>query len=280
MAEMGWTQHRRRRRTCFGWQASESPEAAPIDDVRYLMQPWRALQLALVAEQRAEAFFGALCGVGDAGLGAPSRARDSQAEEHEHVELVRAWMAKVPQPGRTGTRPRSAALHRLIDPPRAPPAPRGAANGPAQADPRRPLTCRKDSDHAGFASQGWKAADRLRQRHRRAKGASSSSPVGSAGTRSSVRSRTSCRSSAEALAQRRSPVLREAGGQPQHICRHDGLCCDKPATWPRGSQLGVIWRELMGHHYPAMSMIFVVEPASAAQHRSSSRRPCCRCPSA
>ena len=60
MAEMGWTQPRRRRRAASAEEASESPEAVPIDDVHYLMQPWHALQLALAAEQRAEAFFGAL----------------------------------------------------------------------------------------------------------------------------------------------------------------------------------------------------------------------------
>ena len=97
MAEMGWTQPPAPPEGGFGWEGFESPEAVPIDDVHYLMQPWHALQLALAAEQRAEAFFGAL---------AASATQDSvrqaalgmQAEEHEHVELVRAWMAKVPQP--------------------------------------------------------------------------------------------------------------------------------------------------------------------------------------
>ena len=87
----------RRRRGRFGWEGFESPEAVPIDDVHYLMQPWHALQLALAAEQRARSLFGAL---------AASATQDSvrqaalgmQAEEHEHVELVRAWMAKVPHP--------------------------------------------------------------------------------------------------------------------------------------------------------------------------------------
>ena len=54
-------------------------------------------------------------------------------------------------------------------------------------------------------------------------------------------------------------VLREAGGQPQHICRMTAFCCDKPAYLAARRQLGAIWRELMGTHYPAMSMIFVVD---------------------
>ena len=54
-------------------------------------------------------------------------------------------------------------------------------------------------------------------------------------------------------------VLKEAGGQAQHICRMTAFCCDKPAYMAARRQLGGIWRELMGTHYPAMSMIFVVD---------------------
>jgi enamine deaminase RidA (YjgF/YER057c/UK114 family) len=52
-------------------------------------------------------------------------------------------------------------------------------------------------------------------------------------------------------------VLAEAGGKPEHICRMTAYCCDKPAYLAARSQLGRIWRELMGRHFPAMSMIFV-----------------------
>jgi enamine deaminase RidA (YjgF/YER057c/UK114 family) len=34
-------------------------------------------------------------------------------------------------------------------------------------------------------------------------------------------------------------------------------CCDKPGYLAVRKQLGAAWRELMGTHYPAMSMIFV-----------------------
>ena len=54
-------------------------------------------------------------------------------------------------------------------------------------------------------------------------------------------------------------VLKEAGGQPQHICRMTAFCCDKPAYMAARRELGGIWRELLGTHYPAMSMIFVVD---------------------
>ena len=52
-------------------------------------------------------------------------------------------------------------------------------------------------------------------------------------------------------------VLAEAGGEPQHICRITAYCCSKSAYLAARSELGAIWRRLMGRHYPAMSMIFV-----------------------
>jgi enamine deaminase RidA (YjgF/YER057c/UK114 family) len=52
-------------------------------------------------------------------------------------------------------------------------------------------------------------------------------------------------------------VLAEAGGRPEHICRMTAYCCDKPGYLAARTQLGVVWRKLMGNHYPAMSMIFV-----------------------
>ena len=54
-------------------------------------------------------------------------------------------------------------------------------------------------------------------------------------------------------------VLARAGGEPQHICRITAFCCDKPAYLAARRELGAIWRERMGTHYPAMSMIFVAD---------------------
>ncbi len=54
-------------------------------------------------------------------------------------------------------------------------------------------------------------------------------------------------------------VLREAGGEPNHICRMTAYCIDKPAYLSARAELGRIWRQLMGKHYPAMSMIFVAD---------------------
>ena len=60
MAEMGWSDASAVPRQTLRWSGFDAPETAPIDAVHYLMQPWHALQLALAAEQRAEAFFGEL----------------------------------------------------------------------------------------------------------------------------------------------------------------------------------------------------------------------------
>lgn len=52
-------------------------------------------------------------------------------------------------------------------------------------------------------------------------------------------------------------VVETAGGEPRHICRMTGYCTDKPAYLAARPELGGIWRRLMGHHYPAMTMVFV-----------------------
>lgn len=54
-------------------------------------------------------------------------------------------------------------------------------------------------------------------------------------------------------------VLAQAGGKPEHICRMTAYCIDKPAYLAARSELGRIWRRLIGTHYPAMSMIFVAD---------------------
>ncbi len=96
-SQMGWSDTAPPVPTVRCWPDFESPETVPFDEVHYLMQPWHALQLALAAEMRAEAFFGSLAKLTTS---EPVRhaALEMQAEEAEHVELVKAWLAKVPQP--------------------------------------------------------------------------------------------------------------------------------------------------------------------------------------
>lgn len=54
-------------------------------------------------------------------------------------------------------------------------------------------------------------------------------------------------------------ILAEAGGVPSDICRLTAYCIDRPAYLAGRSELGRIWKRLMGNHYPAMSMIFVAD---------------------
>ena len=85
-------------------------------------------------------------------------------------------------------------------------------------------------------------------------------------------------------------VLAEAGARPEHICRMTAYCCDKPAYLAARKQLGKLWLQYIGRHFPAMSMIFVsdlldnpgkieleataVVPAAAAKRvQRTARRP-------
>jgi rubrerythrin len=97
MAEMGWSEPPPAVPHSLYPPGQDAPEAMPIDEVHYLMQPWHALQLALAAEKRAQAFFAVLARIANT---EPVRraALELQAEEAEHVALVQAWLAKVPAP--------------------------------------------------------------------------------------------------------------------------------------------------------------------------------------
>lgn len=97
MAEMGWKEAPPLPSGTPTWEGFEAPETTPGDEVHYLMQPYHALQLALQNEERAERFFARLARV--AGTDSVRKAaRALQAEEREHVGLVKAWMSKVPKP--------------------------------------------------------------------------------------------------------------------------------------------------------------------------------------
>jgi rubrerythrin len=97
MAEMGWREAPALPPHAMNWPGNESPEAGPFDEVHYLMQPWHALQLALTAERRAEAFFAVLARLAT-NEAVRNAALEMQAEETQHVALVQAWIAKTPKP--------------------------------------------------------------------------------------------------------------------------------------------------------------------------------------
>jgi len=79
------------------WPGYECPESAAQEDVHYLMQPYHALEVALACEQRALRFFENLVRVASVPE-VRAAATEMRDEEREHVELVRAWMAKVARP--------------------------------------------------------------------------------------------------------------------------------------------------------------------------------------
>lgn len=97
LADMGWAEDVIVPRQGGVWGTPESPEAVPIEEMHYLMHPWHALNLALAAELRAQAFFEALArdATSDAVRRAAEEMRD---EEAEHVALVQDWLARMPQP--------------------------------------------------------------------------------------------------------------------------------------------------------------------------------------
>lgn len=81
----------------YAWEGLEAPETAPFDAVHYLMQPYHALEIALRCEEQAQKYFEDIAaGTGPAQVKAA--AHEMAEEEREHVELIRAWLAKVPQP--------------------------------------------------------------------------------------------------------------------------------------------------------------------------------------
>ena len=97
MAEMGWKVPPAMPPGKATWEGFEAPETTPGDEVHYLMQPWHALQLALQNEERAERFFGRLARAATVTT-VRKAALELESEEREHVELVKAWLKKVPKP--------------------------------------------------------------------------------------------------------------------------------------------------------------------------------------
>ncbi len=79
------------------WDDAESPEALAHDEVHYLMTPYHALSLALIAERRAAAFFARMAedAEDEEVRRMAARLRD---QEQEHVALMQEWLARYPRP--------------------------------------------------------------------------------------------------------------------------------------------------------------------------------------
>jgi enamine deaminase RidA (YjgF/YER057c/UK114 family) len=52
-------------------------------------------------------------------------------------------------------------------------------------------------------------------------------------------------------------VLSEAGAGPEHVARMTWYITDKRQYMARGKEIGAVYREFMGAHYPSMSMVQV-----------------------
>ena len=52
-------------------------------------------------------------------------------------------------------------------------------------------------------------------------------------------------------------VLAEAGAGPEHIARMTWFITDKRAYLATLAEIGAVWREKMGKHYPAMAVVEV-----------------------
>ncbi len=79
------------------WKKGESPEEADLGEAHYMMTPWHALQLALVGEERALAFFTHVVETTkDAKV--KDMAKEFVEEEAEHVNLVHRLLKKYPKP--------------------------------------------------------------------------------------------------------------------------------------------------------------------------------------
>jgi len=81
----------------FRWEGLEGAETGEHNDLHYLMRPYHALQIALRNEERAARFFERVARR-DLPPAVLEAAREMAEEEREHVELVKAWMARVPRP--------------------------------------------------------------------------------------------------------------------------------------------------------------------------------------
>lgn len=80
----------------YQWEGAEAPETISFGGNHYLMTPRQALELALLNEERAQAFF---VGISKRALKSDVQAlaRRFAEEEREHVELISKWLESLPE---------------------------------------------------------------------------------------------------------------------------------------------------------------------------------------
>jgi rubrerythrin len=81
----------------FVWATAESPEAADLSDIHYLMKPYHALKVALRGEEQAYSFFAALAEKAeDSAL--RRLAAEFAKEEQEHIRIVGEMLGRQQKP--------------------------------------------------------------------------------------------------------------------------------------------------------------------------------------
>ena len=96
LEQMGWKQSPVSS-TSYHWEGTEGPETADPTELHYLMQPYHALQIALLNEKRARDFFGHLAKM-TTNAAVRKVALGMQDEEAEHVRLIEEWLERTPKP--------------------------------------------------------------------------------------------------------------------------------------------------------------------------------------
>jgi len=79
----------------FVWYTEEPPEAAPFEEAHYLMTPRQALEVALDCEKRAQDYYTRVA-TETADPEVAKLAHAFAAEEGGHVELLQAWLERLP----------------------------------------------------------------------------------------------------------------------------------------------------------------------------------------
>jgi|GEM_PF-37059 len=79
----------------YVWFEAEAPEAAPLEDVHYLMTPRQALEIALACERRAHGYYRRVAEE-SADPQVVELARTFAEEELGHVNLLTQWLNRIP----------------------------------------------------------------------------------------------------------------------------------------------------------------------------------------
>jgi enamine deaminase RidA (YjgF/YER057c/UK114 family) len=67
-------------------------------------------------------------------------------------------------------------------------------------------------------------------------------------------------------------ILKEAGGKPEHIAEMTWYVTDLKAYGAAGAEIGAAYKELIGRHFPAMTMVQVtalLDPEAAVEIRAT-----------